>query len=181
MNLPPTTRPRSGASTTSRLLRLHHPTDCVDARTIGYWKTHPHRDHLTEMLATGPSDLGDTVVNTANETVNVLKNSSATDARNALRVQLLATILNLRNGSDPNATGEDIGPTVEAAIEFLATHSGPVTGGHPDRDEEVELKDLLDEYNNTDSCDDGGDDECPDHSGKSFTWGGSHDDQCDDD
>ncbi len=125
------------------------PEEGPGARTIGYWKTEPHRDHLAEMVAIGPIDLGDTIVETAEEAVEVLSNSNAKDARNALSAQLLATILNLRNGSDPNATGSDIGPVVEDAIEFLAIHPDPVTRKHADRDEALDLKDLLDEYNNS--------------------------------
>jgi hypothetical protein len=117
------------------------------ARTIGYWKN--HQDHLAQMLAYGPIDLGDTVVTAAAEAVSVLSNASAQDARNSLRAQLLATILNLRNDANPFATGPDIRPTVGGATAYLDTHSLPVTRGHPDRAAVLAMKDLLDAFNNS--------------------------------
>jgi len=100
------------------------------------------------MLNQGQINLGDRTVATVAEAVAVLSNSSATDARNALRAQLLATMLNLRNGSNPMATGADIRATVNAAVAFLAAHPQPVTGKHPDRPQALSLKDKLDVYNN---------------------------------
>ena len=81
-----------------------------------------------------------------------LKNSSAKDARNALRAQLLATVLNLRNGADPLATGDDIQPVRDAAIALLQSHSTEsLTSKNKDghRQEALALKDLLDAYNNS--------------------------------
>ena len=125
------------------------PEEFPGARTIGYWKTEPHRDHLEAMVAISPIDLGDTIVETADQGVEVLSNSKAKDARDALRAQLLGTILNLRNGADPDAAGDDIGSVVEDSIEFLATHEDPVLRKDTDREEALDLKDLLDEYNNS--------------------------------
>jgi hypothetical protein len=120
-----------------------------DARTIGYWKTKPHQDHVEELLTLGPVDLGDTTVTTYANSQAIFKAAKGKDMRNMLRAQLLATILNLRNGSDPNALGYDIGTVVADAIEFLDTHDDPVYAGHPDRDEAEALKDALDAYNNS--------------------------------
>ncbi len=122
-------------------------TSGVAARTIGYWKN--HQDHLAQMLAYGPIDLGDTVVTTAAQAVTVLSNASAQDARDSLRAQLLAAILNLRNDANPFAAGADIRPTVGAATAYLDTHSSPVTGRHPDRASVLAMKDLLDAFNNS--------------------------------
>jgi hypothetical protein len=121
--------------------------DIAPARTIGYWKN--HEDHVAAILAEGPINLGDTTVVTVNDAKTVLSNTNNKDARNQLRAQLLATILNLRNDSDPLATGSDIGPVVDGAINFLATHPSPVTGKHPDRGTAISLKDKLDAYNNS--------------------------------
>jgi hypothetical protein len=65
------------------------PHTDADALTIGYWKN--HEAHLSEMLAQGPINLGDAVVATVEQAEAALNNSSASDAENALRAQLLAT------------------------------------------------------------------------------------------
>ena len=98
----------ASASDTVAITVRHIARDFNDALTIGYWKN--HTEHLAEMLAAGPIDLGDTVVATTEEAQAVLRNSSAADRRNALRAHLLATVLNLRNDSDPPITGEDTRP-----------------------------------------------------------------------
>ena len=81
------------------------------------------------------------------------------DAKNALRAQLLAAILNLKNGGDPEATEVDIRPIINAAVDFLANHPDPVTNKHPDRGEVLALKDALDAFNNSgeDNSDESGD------------------------
>ena len=85
---------------------------------------------MGEMLSSGPIQLGDAIVSTASEEADVLSSAKARDTRDrdALRAQILATILNLRNDSDPLAIGEHIGSTVEEAAECLSTHLDPVTG-----------------------------------------------------
>jgi hypothetical protein len=135
------------SDTVSVTVRDITPAEFEDARTIGYWKN--HEEHLGQLLGEGPIELGDTTVTTVEEAIGVLSSSSAKDARDALRAQLLATMLNLRNGSDPLATGEDIRPVLDSAVSFLATHPEPVRGKHPDREAALSLKDLLDAYNNS--------------------------------
>jgi hypothetical protein len=81
--------------------------------------------------------------------VSVLSNASAKDARSSLRAQLLATILNLRNGSNPLANGPDIRPTVTTAVVFLAANAGPTAPTGAVRTTALALKDLLDAYNNS--------------------------------
>jgi hypothetical protein len=68
-----------------------------------------------------------------------------------LKAQLLATLLNLQNGSDAMQTGADIRVTTQAAVQFLASHSTAVGAGHPDRQQALSLKDRLDAYNNSQS------------------------------
>ncbi|MBI4319194.1 MAG: tandem-95 repeat protein [Chloroflexi bacterium] len=137
----------SAEDTVNIMVRNTTPTEFQAARTIGYWKN--HEDHLGQTLARGSIDLGDRTVRTVRDAVAVLSNASARDARDSLRAQLLATILNLRNESDPLATGADIRPTVDSAVSFLRTHPNPVLGGNPDRQQAVSLKDRLDAYNNS--------------------------------
>ena len=119
------------------------PTPTADARTIGFWKN--HEELIAEIIASDP--IGPLTVE---QIVAILKDSSAKDARDALRAQNTATIPNLKNGADPFATGDDIRPTVQAARAFLFAHSeDPVTRKHADRQEALDLKDLLDEFNNS--------------------------------
>ena len=120
-------------------------------RTIGYWKNHDA--HLAQMIAMGQINLGGgVVITTVAQALAVLEAADATDARVMLRAQLLATILNLRNGANPIVAGFDVRLVVSAAIEFLNTHPNPVEGGHPDREEGLRLKDSLDVFNNA-QCD----------------------------
>lgn len=123
------------------------PSTGEDARTIGYWKN--HSKVVAPILAAGSIDLGDTLVTTVNESRTVLRAAKAKDMKDMLRAQLLGTLLNLRNGADPNALGYDITPVAAAAVDFLATHSGEVLGGDADRDEAEALKNALDAYNNS--------------------------------
>ena len=124
------------------------PSEFETARGTGYWKN--HEDHLAAVLTLGPIDLGDSVITAAADAKAVLSNPSARDARNALRAQLLATILNLRNNADPEVLGTSIAPTVSAAIVFLSSHTGQtVRGKHQDRSEALALKDELDAYNSS--------------------------------
>jgi hypothetical protein len=139
-----------GVSTDTVVVTVNdvRPAKAQGARTIGYWKN--HETHLLQMLTQdGPINLGDTTVSTVAQAVSVLSNASASDARNALRAQLLATVLNLRNGSNVLAIGPDIRSTVQQAVIFLAGHPAPVKSNHPDRAAAIALKDTLDTYNNS--------------------------------
>jgi len=115
--------------------------------TIGYWKNHDAQ--LSRVLDIGSVALGDRTVGTLDEALSVLNAANSTDARLMLRAQLLATSLNLQNGSSPMNTGSDIRAVVGQAVQFLATHSSAVTGQHPDRAAALSLKDQLDAYNNS--------------------------------
>lgn len=117
------------------------------ARSKGYWKN--HAQHLAQALAKGSIDLGDTLVTTVSQAVSILADANTKDARYMLRAQLLATQLNLRNGSNPNAPGHDIRPVATKAKAFLAAHPNPVGATSADRAACIALKDALDVYNNS--------------------------------
>ena len=122
--------------------------DCpAPPRTIGYWKN--HSTHLEQVLQSGSIDLGDLVVSTPSEGVAVLRNASAHDARDMLRAQLLATLLNLRNGSAPEACGVNIQDVVVEAVALLDEITTPIHETHPERERALALKDLLDCFNNS--------------------------------
>ncbi|MSQ40232.1 MAG: hypothetical protein EXR55_00915 [Dehalococcoidia bacterium] len=138
-----------GTSTNSVMITLRDvlPAQFQGARTIGYWKN--HESQIAAILTQGSINLGDTTVTTVAQAVSVLSNASAKDARNSLRAQMLGTILDLRNGANPFATGPDIRPAVFAGIAFLASHPPPVIGQSPDRVAALALKDLFDAFNNS--------------------------------
>ncbi|MBI4311414.1 MAG: tandem-95 repeat protein [Chloroflexi bacterium] len=123
------------------------PVSYPAPRNIVYWKN--NRQQLQRMLDQGPINLGDRTVGAIAEAMSVLSDSSVTDLRNPLRAQLLAAMLNVRNGSNPMATGADIRTTVNDAVAFLAAHPQPVTSRHPDRETAMSLHDRLDAYNNS--------------------------------
>ena len=135
------------AATVNVTVRNGAPTQFQQARAGGFWKN--HGADVERLLRDGPINLGDTNVATVAQAVSVLSNASAQDARDSLRAHLLATVLNLRNGSNPLATGTDIRPVVTSSVSFLATHPQPVTARHPDRAAGLALKDKLDDYNNS--------------------------------
>ena len=122
---------------------IAHPPSGADPRTIGYWKN--HQEHIQDLIALNPIGPPASPLTVA-DIVDILHNANAKDARNALRAQRMATVLNLRNESDPGG----IVATVIAARDFLIAHADdPVTRKHPDRDEALDMKDLLDAYNNS--------------------------------
>ena len=149
-------------------------------RTIGYWKNHD--SHLSQVLSKGAINLGGQTVRTVADVLAVLRAASSTDARLMLKAQLLATLLNLQNGSDAMQTGVDIRVTTQAAIEFLANHSSSVGSGHPDRALALSLKDKLDAYNNSQSnCNSSGGGGGESGGSGETGGGGSGDDDDDDD
>lgn len=118
------------------------------ARSKGYWKNHPEQIARL-LLANGQIDCGDSNVKTVTQAVAILADANTKDARYMLRAQLLATLLNVANNSDPMVLGYDIRPVVSQSRTFLATHANPVTSSHPDRATCITIKDKLDRYNNS--------------------------------
>jgi hypothetical protein len=104
---------------------------------------------LTQVLSKGAINLGDRTVRTAADAGGVLNAANSADARVMLRAQLLATMLNLQNGSSSMNLGVDIRLTVQAAVQFLVSNSAPVTESSRNRLAAIALKDRLDAYNNS--------------------------------
>ncbi len=121
---------------------LNTNEECFFQFGKGFWKNHP--EQVAAVLEQGPIYLGDITVVTVEQAISVLQNASARDAKDSLRSQLLTTLLNLRAGAIPN---NNITETINQAIEFLKTHPDPVRGGDPDRKEALDLKDILEEFN----------------------------------
>ena len=116
----------------------YHKPVVYNAKTIGYWKNHPD-DWPTESVTIGG------VPYTKAEAIDILKDAKSKDATDMLAAQLIAAQLNI----DKFGAGtSDILQIILDSNDFLIQH--PI-GSNPqgdDRDDALDLKDLLDEYNN---------------------------------
>ncbi len=135
----PTATPTETPTATPTATATVTPTagQCVQALSIGYWSTHPNA--ITPLL---PITIADVEIDYSWQAVRYLK-ASATDATNALVAQLLAAILNGKNGADDSCI-EDV---IDEAISFLTLHP---LGSNPrgaDRTYALSLKDALQSYN----------------------------------
>ncbi|MFB5631423.1 MAG: hypothetical protein ACE5RN_07530, partial [Nitrosopumilaceae archaeon] len=122
--------------------KLNPNEECFIQFGKGFWKNHP--EQVAAIMKLGPIYLGDTTVETVEQAISILKNASAKDAKDSLRSHLLTTILNLRAGAIPDNNTNNI---INQAISFLATHPNPISGGDPDRKEALDLKGILEEFN----------------------------------
>jgi uncharacterized repeat protein (TIGR01451 family) len=124
----------------------------VDALSAGYWKN--HQAHTTSLLSI---TLGNYTVATFAEATAVFANmncgrSSANDAGGCLAGQLLAAKLNVKHGASTC-----IVPTIGSADAFLISigYTGPnatYTLTAAQRAQAIQLKDVLDTYNNALDC-----------------------------
>jgi uncharacterized repeat protein (TIGR01451 family) len=124
----------------------------ADALSAGYWKN--HQAHTTSLLSI---TLGGYTVDTFADATAVFANmncgrSSPNDAAGCLAAQFLAANLNLKNGA-----GTCIAPTLASADAFLVSigYTGPnatYTLTAAQRAQAIELKDVLDKYNNGLGC-----------------------------
>ncbi len=124
----------------------------AEAFSAGYWKN--HQAHTTSLLSI---TLGSYTVGTFADVTAVFANmncgkSSANDAAGCLAAQLLAAKLNVKNGA-----GTCIAPTIASADAFLVSigYTGPnatyvLTAAQ--RAQAIQLKDVLDTYNNGLGC-----------------------------
>jgi len=122
------------------------------ALSAGYWKN--HQTHTTSLLSI---TLGAYTVGTFADATAVFDNmncgkSSANDAAGCLAAQLLAAKLNVKNGA-----GTCIAPTIASADAFLVSigYTGPnatYTLTAAQRAQAIQLKDVLDTYNNGLGC-----------------------------
>ncbi len=132
------------ASWTTKIL---HP--CIYPHSKGYWKNHPEKWPV-DWLEIGDIDYS------KEEAIGILEGANAKDATRMLAAQLIAAKLNRLSGACANFRccdkSVDIAEVIEDADEFLMEY--PV-GSNPQDDERqnaLQLKDLLDAYNNSE-CD----------------------------
>ena len=107
----------------------------------GYWKNHQSVWPVTELQLGG-------VWYYKTQLVSFLS-SGGPDASILLSHHLVATKLNLERGSDPTwGASPSVLPTVDQADVFLAAHPPGSNPGGADRTLALQLKDVLDAYNN---------------------------------
>jgi len=112
---------------------------CCDAepRTIGYWKNHPEEWPVDSLEIGG-------ITYTQEELLNIMWHARAKDATSMLASQLIAAKLNVLSG----VYSASISDTIDEADDFLIEHP---LGSNPrgkDRSYALEIKDLLDCFNN---------------------------------
>ncbi len=110
---------------------------CPEPHTIGYWKNHPEEWPVDSLEIGG-------VTYAQEELLDILWSAKAKDATSMLAAQLIAAKLNVLNGVDST----DISETINDSDEFLSLHP---LGSNPkgeDRRYALQLKDLLDQFNN---------------------------------
>jgi len=118
-------------------------------RSMGYWKNHPEAWPVDEI------DVGN-VTYSKEQTIEVLTQANARDATRMLAAQLIAAKLNRLSGASPffNYCDEtvNIDDVIKNTDSFLAMHP---LGSDPQgdtRQQALQLKDMLDAYNNSE-CD----------------------------
>ncbi|MBI5079492.1 lamin tail domain-containing protein [Candidatus Wolfebacteria bacterium] len=115
---------------------------CADfeARTIGYWKNH---EEVFEPFL--PVNLGDEIIDGVDQALEVLNNHSASEARNALKAQLLALKFNVSAFGIGDYFVESAGKTVS---EIVGEADSLLRDPEATRDELLAMKDLIDYINN---------------------------------
>ncbi len=128
------------ASWTTEIL---HP--CVP-HSMGYWKNHPEAWPVEEI------EIGN-INYTTEKALDIVKGASAKDATSMLAAQLIAAKLNRLCGASPyfghcNET-VNIDDVIDEADSFLENHPLGSDPRGDARQEALQLKDLLDAYNNS--------------------------------
>lgn len=132
------------ASWTTKIL---HP--CIYPHSKGYWKNHPEKWPIDWM------EIGD-INYSKEEAIAILEGANAEDATRMLAAQLIAAKLNRLSGACANFRcydkSVDIDEIIEDADEFLAEYPVGSDPQDEERQNALQLKDLLDAYNNS-KCD----------------------------
>jgi hypothetical protein len=129
------------ASWTTKIL---HP--CIYPHSMGYWKNH------AEAWPVDWIEIGDTNY-TKEEAIDILVGANAKDATRMLAAQLIAAKLNRLSGACPDFyycdESVDIDEAIEDANEFLGEYPLGSDPQDENRQDGLQLKDLLDAYNNS--------------------------------
>lgn len=132
------------SSWTTEILNL-----CPYPHSMGYWKNHPD-EWPVDWIEIGDANY------TKNEAINLLEVASAKDATRMLAAQLITAKLNRLSGTCPNfcccAGSANIDEVIEDADKFLMEYPIGSDPQNEDRQYALQLKDLLNTYNNS-KCD----------------------------
>jgi len=132
------------ASWTTKIL---HP--CICPHSKGYWKNHPEKWPVDWI------EIGDDNY-TREDAIDILEGANAKDATRMLAAQLIVAKLNRLSGACPNLRccdkSVDIDEVIEDADEFLMEYPIGSSPQDEERQNALQLKDLLDAYNNSE-CD----------------------------
>jgi hypothetical protein len=119
---------------------------CIYPLSMGYWK------NRAEAWPVDWIEIGDTNY-TKEEAIDILEGANAKDATRMLAAQLIAAKLNRLSGACPHFyycdESVDIDEIIEDAHEFLAENPLGSDPQDEDRKHSLQLKDLLDAYNNS--------------------------------
>jgi len=131
------------ASWTTKIL---HP--CVYPHSKGYWKNHPEKWPVDWI------EIGD-INYSKEEAIDILEGANAKDATRMLAAQLMAAKLNRLSGACQNFRccdkSVDIDEVIEDADGFLMEYPIGSDPQDEERQNALQLKDLLDAYNNSKS------------------------------
>lgn len=132
------------ASWTTKIL---HP--CEPPHSMGYWKNHPGEWSVDEI------EIGDKNY-TKEEALEILWGANAKDATKMLAAQLIAAKLNSLSEACPSFfhcdESVDVGEVIQDASAFLTEFPIGSDPQDEDRQTALQLKDMLDAYNNSE-CD----------------------------
>jgi hypothetical protein len=122
---------------------------CICPHSKGYWKNHPGEWPIDWI------EIGETNY-TKEEAINVLEEANAKDATRMLAAQLIAAKLNRLSGTCSNfchcTESVSVDEVIEDADEFLMKYPLGSDPQDENRQNALQLKDLLDAYNNS-KCD----------------------------
>lgn len=130
------------ASWTTEILQRYFP------HSIGYWKNHPEAWPMDKI------EIGN-INYTKEEALTILMGANAKDATRMLAAQLIATKLNRLSGTSPyfNYSNETIriDEAIEEADSFVESYPLGSDPQGDSRKEALQIKDVLDAYNNSGS------------------------------
>ncbi len=110
--------------------------------TQGYWKNHPGAWPVESLM------LGDVVIYTKAELIELLKTPTGGDAGIVLVHQLIAAKLNVENGADPSVVEDIIADADDWLVDYGDTLPCSIKMDTPEGAVAVDLAEILDDYNN---------------------------------
>jgi len=124
--------------------KIPHP--CICPHSKGYWKNHPD-EWPVDWIEIGETNY------TKEEAIDILEGANAKDATRMLAAQLIAAKLNRLSGACSDFwyfdESMDVDEVIKDANEFLTEYPLGSDPQNENRQNALQLKDLLDAYNNS--------------------------------